>query len=447
MAAAAGRGESLCKPAGDLNGLELRTTAGYPDCRYVGNPFQDDYKKDGAQAKFCWLTNAQVAAQVTCDKAYPPDRATRPFSLAVCNGADCLDPRERILPPHGLSDILLHSKNSHVAVIYSPEGTEPRDDDVVLRVEWSGPIAKDKLVHQYPIQGIAGPSATYRHKLSLYLGGSYLYSRDDFGKAFPELRLLVESRPVDRFLSCRRAPQLDRSSRLREKRCPSGRRGRRCREDRGCDRSLFWPNVRVYGDIGLTSANAQETGMDQASAFKGTRAFDGSVGLGLFGFTFEVPSDPHDTRVFSLLPIARVGITSLPGAEIGEAESQIETLPFNDFFGLRLENEDGHFAGAYVELGFGQSNQFPFQRTDRMKTEAFVPFLEPGTIRLAARLQVDRPSPFGGKNSPEHVRDANGQPVEESEARRLIDQGNVRITLMFNIDVRRLFDFIGATGP
>jgi hypothetical protein len=61
-------------------------------------------------------------------------------------------------------------------------------------------------------------------------------------------------------------------------------------------------------------------------------------------------------------------------------------------------------------------------------------FAVPGTIRLAARLQVDRPSPFGGRNSEKYVRDSSGQPVEPARARQLIGQGNVRITLMFNVD-------------
>lgn len=423
--------ESLCKPAGELNGLVLSTTAGYPDCRYVGNPFQADYQQVNAKAKFCWLTSEQVAATLTCDKAFPSERETRSFLLATCTDKDkdkdCSDPREWILHPHGLSDALLHSKNPYLAVIYAPEGIEARDESVVLRVEWNDQITLDeKRFKQYAIRGRAGPSATYRHRLSLYLGASYLYSEGDFGETFPEVRMLVETRPVDKYLFCRRATAA-------------------ARKKEGCDDKLLWPNFRVYGDVGLTSAAAQDVKAGEAGALKGTRAFDGSMSLGILGFTFEVPSDPHDTRVFSVMPIARIGITSLPIEDAAEGGPEIETLPFSDFFGLRFENEDGHFAGAYFEFGFGQSNQFPLQKTNRLKAEAFVPFAEPGTIRLAARLQVDRPSPFGGRNSEKYVRDSSGQPVEEGRARQLIGQGNIRITLMFNVDARRLFDVIGAT--
>jgi hypothetical protein len=151
-------------------------------------------------------------------------------------------------------------------------------------------------------------------------------------------------------------------------------------------------------------------------------------------------SPDSDLSRLLLLFVARIGLTSIPDVP-ADLKARMGPLPFNDSFGFRVENAGGRYRGAYFELGFGQSNEYVYQKTNRLKADALLPFNQPNTVRMAARLQIDRPSPIGSLNNLAHI--PNGSTTTANERR---GAGDIRIGLLLSIDIGQVFDLMGAAS-
>jgi hypothetical protein len=448
VATAAAGDAAACKDhrASALDRLEIRAFAGQQGRMEIPNPFPDGLK--GCQPTLCWLTPEQAANGRKCAEALPPDKSLKVFSIGVNvekteNGVKKPDFTELQMgrsEPH-----LIDPKPSTIAVIYKPDGLSSRRDEAVLRIEWNDPTDGDV----YFITGQAEAYQDARYRISLWGGVAYLYSKDNFSKTFPEVRLLVETRVFDRDQReeyCRQVPTPEDCT-------PNKDSKKGGREKPKYQRYKFtrpWgvDNVRLYGDLGLTGTTALTNAELSSTSFDGARAFDGSFGIGL-GRSFHVASKDHehDTWKFSVMfPLVRIGIASLPEAEVPTNKNfpAVEPMPYSDSFGARIENENGHFAGAYTEIGIGQSNRFVYQKTSRLKVDAFLPFSEPGTVRLGARLQIDRRLPGASLNDGCYGSVATPCPVDDKVDDKLLRAGEIKITLLFNIDIRTLFDLLGA---
>lgn len=417
---------------GALDQLSVRAFAGQQGQKVIEKPLPD--LAGCGNPTLCWLTPEQAANGRKCKEALPPDKSVKAFSIGIPNDDGTFSPL-RI----GQAEKLLKKDLSKLVVTYEPGGLVSREDEAVLQIEWDASEIDKHFVH-----GHAEAYQDARYRISIWAGGAYLYSRDNFSQGFPELRLLVETRmrdPYQHYEYCKQMPNPD------PVRCPAS--------VVAAPAPPWWnPNLRFYGDHGLTSTTAKSEVSPEA--FAGTKAFDVSGALGL-GPTFAVsPRDSeHDTWKFSVLLLVRFGLVSITetAATAGALKlPEQESLPFSSAFGLRVENENGHFAGAYAEFGVGQSNRFLYQKSRRLKVDLFLPFTEPGTIRLGARTQIDRPFPGSDLNEgcypltgtaatppPEPCTGGGKVSFEQVHA------GDVKISLLFNVDIRTLFDLLGAS--
>jgi len=330
------------------------------------------------------------------------------------------------LEPVKPADDLNKKEISEIYVSYQPAADFTGLEVFGLRFEGTD----KKKLGTVPAVGSSEGYDDARYKLNLYTGANVLFTGEDFSKTFGEAVIRVESRYYDQRRDSIR--QIER------------RHGR-----------WYWVG-RGYADAGLSSTtacgNSTQTvstsarvgtladtsgACDSKAGLQGTRSFVGRLGLGI-GAVVPVTADVRDTNAFTFLFLARVGETSVPKLDAQHPGF----LAFGDFFGLHIENETGHFAGAFVSTGFGQSDQFVAQRSARWKTEALIPFTEPAkSARLALRFQIDTVMPFAAKLN----KDVGSTDDERATSHRLIRAGDIRISFLLNVDIRKFFDVLG--GP
>lgn len=245
--------------------------------------------------------------------------------------------------------------------------------------------------------------------LSIYSGVSYLQSKDDFSKAYPELLLVAERDLLDK----------------------------------GKSKGMF---LRVGEEMGLTSTSAVAS-QASGSGSGGSTTLAESTNPGsrsavlrarlAFGWMWDLGGQAgKDTTRMSIQAFAEGGVQTLP-----KGEANLLAGTFNQtFLGLRIQNETGYFSGAYFALGTGRSEQFreavmadgkpldPKYVRSRFKADGFLPMTRPGVVRLALRVQADLSrSPFSAS--------WKGLP------------GDIKISLLAPIDLMRLGTFLktGAT--
>jgi hypothetical protein len=330
------------------------------------------------------------------------------------------------LEPVKAPDDLKNDSISEIYVSYQPLADFTGLEVFGLRFEG----ADGKRLKTVPAVGSSEGYDDARYKLNLYTGANVLFTGEDFSKTFGEAVVRVESRYYDQ-----------RRDSFKPVERSHGR--------------WYWVG-RGYADAGLSSTtacgNSTQTvsnsvrvgtladpsgACDSKAGLQGTRSFVGRLGLGI-GAVVPVTADVRDTNAFTFLLLARVGETSVPKLDAQHPGF----LAFGDFFGLHVENEAGHFAGAFVTTGVGQSDQFVAQRSARWKTEALIPFTEPDkSARLALRFQIDTVMPFGAKLN----RDVGSTDDERLTSHRLIRAGDIKISFLLNVDIRKFFDVLN--GP
>ncbi|HEV7241990.1 MAG TPA: hypothetical protein VGQ36_22355 [Thermoanaerobaculia bacterium] len=397
-----------------LNGVKLEATAGGMASAVVANPFAGDNDLTGRTGKLCWLTAEQAAGNTSCAAATPRHPSVDVFELERCNGT------ARVLVGQG-TDVSQIASWGELIVRYAPATDEPAADAAVLRLEFSKTGSPD-VVRQFFVKGNATAGFDPLYRLMTFLGTTSTFSQDDFGKNHPELRLLVESRLVDGYEKC--------LSKNTVEEC--GKRGAR--------RFSFpdYYNLRIYGDAGLTSTTATPTG--GSPTFESKRAFDGSAGVGIGG-SYNRATRPGNryTNRFSYSIVAKAGQITIPTEVAGQSGDHFH----NNVVGMRFENENGYFEGAYFETGVGRSDQFNYHRHNRWKSDGYLPFFRPGTVRLATRVQVDIPAPWSDLGDENNVV-VDGVIVDAKEGRRLLRAGDVKISFLLSIDIKRVFGFAGA---
>ncbi|HVN31606.1 MAG TPA: hypothetical protein VMT45_06430 [Thermoanaerobaculaceae bacterium] len=466
---------SAATPCGDttvpgLNSIELKANAGQQATKEVPNALKG---KPGCVPTVCWLTGDQLASKWSCKEARNPKTEVTVFSVGVLGapvsqgrqaapaagsealpgaskgsaadkstgttGATALTTVGENRPYTALKtsepdETLINAGSESLLITYKPRGGAGQKDQAYLQVEWRTDRASESAsqTDTYLVTGAVTPGEDERFRLSMYLGGTYLYSRQNFGQAFPELRLIVQTDYRDDRLRreyCRQVPQ------------PSD-----CQKE--SDQKLLkktqgFFTFRGEGDLGLTSTSALSSSSQTptAKSFSGSKSFDGHFMLGV-GWTYDLATKTPDTDLSRLLVLiyARIGVISLPDVP-ADLKPLMEPLPFDDSFGLRFQNEAGHYRGGYFELGVGQSNAFVYQKTKRLKADAYLPFNQPNDVRLAARLEIDRPWPFGALNNLAYI--PNDSTTTATERR---GAGDIKIGLLLNIDIGKVFDLMGAAS-
>jgi hypothetical protein len=408
--------QSVCLEgdAVSLNGLKVEATAGGIASALVTNPFVNDDDIKDRSGELCWLTPEQAAGNLSCAAANPRHPNTAVFELLRCNNGQ----RETLAPGTDVSDI---ADWGDLIVRYTPATDEPRRDSGFLRFEFSKDD-EQPVVKQFFVNGETTASFDPLYRIMTFLGTTSTFSQDDFGKNHPELRLLVESRLVDGYEKC-----------LADKTVETcGKRGAH---------HFSIPdyyNLRVYGDAGLTSTTATPSGGDPT--FESKRAFDGTAGIGIGG-SYNRATRPGNryTNRFSYSIVAKAGQITIPTDEADNSGDHFH----NNVVAVRFENENGYFEGAYFETGIGRSDQFSYHRHNRWKSDAYLPFFRPGTARLATRVQVDIPAPWSDLGDENSVVE-NGEIVDPERGRKLLRAGDVKISFLVSIDIKRVFGFVGA---
>ncbi len=426
-----------------LNSLELRANAGQQATKVMPNPFKG---KPGCVPTVCWLTGDQAATGWTCKEARNPKDEVKAFSIGVLEvpasstankdgdqGNACENGKYKPLATSVQDDTLTNSQSECLLIAYKPKGSSGQTDQAYLRVELPEDTNNEKAdtTDTYVIRGVVTSGEDERYRLSLYAGAEYLYSHQNFGQAFPQLSLILETNYID--------------VRQRKEYCKQVPRPSQCSSDKRWPKRWFF-TFRGYGDVGLmgTSALAADStgtlGSVKVTSLSGAKVFQGHFGLGT-GFTFDLAAKnaDHDLSRILVLILTRIGVTSLSDVP-ADLKARLEALPFNDFFGVRIENAAGLYRGAYLELGFGQSNEFVHQKTKRLKVDAFVPFAGKDNLRLATRLQIDRPSPFGSLNDLAYI---PGDATTTANERR--GAGDVKIALLITVDIGKVFGILGVT--
>lgn len=422
-----GHSHTACSTGGAvlMNGVTMEAGAGSVGRQHVTNPLDTA----AGEGTFCWVTPAQQASNTECASAMPRAEATRVFELERC------DDGQFATIAHGarLADI----RGRDLFVTYRPPEGDPRTDAAFLRFESKDSQSKVSVLETAAVEGKSTPTFDPLYRIGTYLGSTSSFSQDDFGKAFPELRVLVESRIVDGY-----------------EKCLSERSAEQCavRGDRRFRFPDYW-NLRLYGDAGLTSTVVSQEG--EAPNFKARRGFDGSAGIGYGGsYNRATRQGAKYTNRFSYALLFRLGAITVPAKDNAPGDHH-----FHNFTGLHIENENGYYEGAYFETGVGRSDQFTFHQYKRWKTAAFVPFMRPGTVRLALRLQTDFPAPWASFKAIESLKNQDGTPIYDpnepdptkraaarQQALRLRKSGDIKITFLVTIDIKKAFGFAGAGG-
>lgn len=397
------------------NGVKLEASAGGSVSRPIVNPFASDATVDGRTATVCWLTPEQTAGGTTCAAAQPRHPATAMFELEYCNGT------ARAPLYHG--NTVPTPKANEYIITYTPITEEPHRDTAFLRFEFAK-TENDVVMKQFVVNGETTPSFDPLYRLMTYLGTTASFSENDFGKNHPELRLLVESRLVDGYEKCLSEKTVDECGKRGQKRLPFP----------------DYKNIRLYGDVGLTSTTVMTSGSEPT--FESKRAFDGAAGIGVGG-SYNRATRPGNkyTNRFSYSLVARAGQITVPGEDANVSGDHFH----NHNVALRFENENGYFEGAYFETGMGRSDQFRQHPHKRWKSDGYLPFFRPGTVRMAVRVNVDIPAPWDDLGDVTKVRDEAGNVITDPKrARSLLRAGDVKISFLLSIDIKKVFGFAGA---
>src|ERR1051325_5820144 len=406
------------------DGIVLQSITGQPATFRLINPLPADAATIKENSiKVCWMNEQDLLDGTECGNSAHP--MPLPIVLGICTveGNKAVDN----FPPMGLTPENL--KKAQASLIrFNPE--QRVDATQYLRVQWQlkdNATPTPKVVKVTTKAGVARFDEDSRDKLWLHTGYSLMRSQNDFQDSFPELRLRAETRLVDERIAMKHH-EPDRYQRMveRQKVCSDTEamnlramtRFRACRP--------WFTILRVYAETGLTNVTAQaSTDTSQPTVTKSRNAFDGSLGVG-WGKTLLVTKEgPEDTDAFSLQGILRLGLISIPAKEIPDGDGTKTTLPggtrYSWLIGPRIENESGHFQGAYFEIGVGQSDQFQLKKVPRMRADGLLPVNDPGGLfRIAGRVQVDTARPFAKVKK-------NG--LENST------QGEIRVSILVNFDL------------
>jgi hypothetical protein len=420
--------------------IELTAIAG--EATYsLANPIKGLTATD---IKAAWFTDQQLmsggsASTKTETKPFP-------FTIGFCRP----DPGDTTKPQTvyftGTDDLSALAGADAQAIVIRFVPTEPGTISRFLRFTWKVPDTsagaaagatkadKPKTVKVVATAGIPDYAGDSRYKLWAYTGYTFMRSQNDFQDGYAELLARFETRWVDERIAVKHfKPQ-------EYKRIVSS--GHRCATwppegappeayDK-CASPLF-SIARIYGNIGLTGTTLVATDAANSTKIGGTKsAFGGDFGVGI-GKTRLVSclKPATDTCAFSWLPVARLGIISIPGDSNATPAIQSRSA-FNYSVNFRIENEPnfsddgskgGNFEGAYFELGVGESEQFSRKKFPRLRFDGLLPINNGNDLfRFAGRLQIDAPRPFVTKKKDPTDNLAN----------------EIRISILLNMDLLEL---------
>lgn len=282
-------------------------------------------------------------------------------------------------------------------------GAGPSQVKVTFSPMKDGKAAATPLVVTFYVGGSNYRNPGYR--LWLYTGVTLAQSTDDFSKGYPVALIRFELNMTPRSSLC---------------------------------------FLRASGEAGLTSTTVPTSTSTTTSTT--TKSFDGMAGLG-WGHTWDIGSwikglSTSSTFLISAQLFGEMGVTTVPA----DAATKTGGTSFGQtFLGLKIQNENGGYQGAYFAIGVGRSEQYrgasvpdpnstvPYvlssqEVTQRFKVDAFLPFYASGKYTGAFRLQVDQSRwPFA------------------ANLHRL--PGNIRLSLLIRTDIRGWFNALwGGAG-
>lgn len=410
-------------------GIELSSNPGGNTRFYLKSPIPRPPLAP-VYADFCWLTDQDIQSGATCQNATVANTAPPDVAIGYCEAGNTTFQTFPTKATLVQKEVLV--------LEFSPRAAA--ENERYLRFEWGSSMASITASRLFRVKtraGVADLAADPRFKIWLYAGNAFLFSRKDFSDSFAEVRLHSEARWADALVSFKKREPAKYEELISTGRIAS-------------DTRRWWARgyttFRGYGETGFTATTAATSTTSSTDALAGRRAADLYSGIG-FGKTWIVTVDgsPQNTSAFSVLLTARSGWISIPGQDATATTPETpNALRFKSAFGFRVENENGHFRGAYFELGWGQSNQFEFQKNKRVKFDGFLPFNQPGFIRYAARLQMDVPRPSANLNPDfEIISTDPTKAITKEQSHELIRRGDIKVTLLANIDLQELTRRIG----
>jgi hypothetical protein len=449
----------------DSEGIVLTSRAGEIVTVGVKNPITDVASRAAAgltpgttvkDVRACWLTEQQLLAGKTCDDTTLAEsrEGPVPFGLGIC---ELVDTHPKVTWGDIGYDIAAKLAKAPVIMLrYIPDRVTQGVD--YLRLDWkevapaAAPAENNAETEEPPpadgeahfkVMKVTTAAAPHRYdedsryRMWLYTGYSWFQSQSDFRDGYPDLRMRFETRLMDERLAMRKKNP-ERYAAIREYgRCLDKATKKVCTpadQNCRCGRPTF-DILRLYGEVGLTGVSVETTTAGGTQSADRTRqALDSSVAVGLGKILEVVPENATDTDAFSFQALLRLGLATIPGSDAStdSAGNPVAATPsanaFNTFLGMRIENEGGHFEGAYLEIGGGESEQFTLKQVPRLRVDGLLPINDPGGwFRIATRLQVDMPRPYT---------------KQKYEGKNL--KGEIRLSFLFNLDLKELSHRLGV---
>jgi hypothetical protein len=396
----------------------------------------------------CWQSADDAANGKACADSDQLAKATPlPLSVGYCTEAGP-PPIANVVFPTMQLDLKQLTTSQAFVIRYAPSAAN--ETNTFLRVEWNVVKKKGATLNDAQTAALANPTPRHktfrvtgragvarfdddsRYKLWLYTGYTFRSSKNDFSDSYPELRFRAETRLIDGLVAMEQREPIRYAKMLET--------GKTCDENLICAGRARFPILRIYGEGGLTSVTVENNSSGQTTAATRSRqTFDGNFGFG-YGWTLPVSTrTASDTNAFAAMFVARFGVTSIPGAAANPTADPPTlagdtNIAFEDMFGIRFENETGHFEGAYFETGLGESEQYTGKKSPRWRVDGFLPMNQPGGLyRFAGRIQLDRHSPLSR--------------IDNIPAVNKPSSADVRISLLFNIDLKVLANRLGVSQP
>ena len=366
----------------------------------VPNPLSGPKPKTLAQ---CFLTSlADVSAAAVPGATCPVPVAADPFVIAACTQDASTKKTTFIQTP--TPDDLIKAQTWYIG--YRSPTPSPSSISFAAAARFLLLKIDKHTTETYQIVALFADASVVN--VDLFAGGSYLFSQSDFSKFFPQVELHFSLNPIDRPGSF---------------------------------------TLRLLAEGGLTSTTASSAQPSADVTVSSTKTAFGSIAPAA-GWNVQFSAGQ-----LSVLAIARFGGYALPADSVpanptaspNSPKTPPDLLPLNTVFGVRFQWKTAPPAsawdGMYLEAGLGQSNQYAFQKSGRIKVDFFAPFTGGTNGALALRIQVDS---HNLKNELVPVPTDTSSTANTSYVLAPLTSGDVKISLLWAVGFDKLAKILGG---